>query len=54
MAEVEFSGNQVIVKIPKAILVMTREEFKRALKRGRAWRRAQEMKARGANTEREL
>jgi hypothetical protein len=45
-ADVEFVDNQVIVKIPKGVLVMTREEFKRALKRGRAYRRAQAMKAR--------
>jgi hypothetical protein len=46
MADIEFVDNQVIVKIAKAVLVMTRQEFKRALKRGLAYRRAQAMKAR--------
>jgi hypothetical protein len=46
MTDVEFVDNQVIVKISKAVLVMSVEEFKRALKRGRAYRRAQALKAR--------
>jgi hypothetical protein len=41
MADVEFVEGQVIIKIPKAILVMTVDEFRKALKRGKAYRRQQ-------------
>ena len=46
MPEIEFVGNQVLIPIPKALLVLTKEEFLRALTRGKAYRRAQALKAR--------
>jgi hypothetical protein len=46
MADVEFSENQVIVRIPKAVLVLTKQEFLRALQRGKAYRRREQQKRR--------
>ena len=54
MADIKFVDNLWLIKIPKGLVVMTAEEMKRALKRGRAYRRAQAMKARLANSERAL
>jgi hypothetical protein len=33
------SGGWVLIEIPKALCVFTREEFVAALKRGKGWRR---------------
>ena len=52
MTDVSFDGNQVLVPIPKALLVMTRQQFIEALKRGKAYRRAQARQARDAKKER--
>jgi hypothetical protein len=41
MAEIEFSGNQVIIRIQKAILVLTKAQFIEALRHGKAYRRRQ-------------
>jgi hypothetical protein len=49
--DIMFEGNQVVIPIPKAVLVMTREQFIEALKRGKAYRRAQQYAARLAPTE---
>jgi hypothetical protein len=46
--ELMFENNQVIIPIPKAVLVMTREQFIEALKRGKEYRRAQQQSARVA------
>jgi hypothetical protein len=51
LPEIEFVENQVIIRIPKAVLVMTKQEFLRALKRGKAYRRAQALKTRLESTE---
>jgi hypothetical protein len=40
MAEVECSDNQVIIRIPKAILIFTREQFIKALRHGKVYRGA--------------
>jgi hypothetical protein len=44
--EIMFENNQVIIPIPKAVLVMTWQQFIEALKRGKAYRRAQQRSAR--------
>jgi hypothetical protein len=35
MAEVEFIDNQVVIRIPKAVLVMTKQEFMRLYGEGK-------------------
>lgn len=42
MVEVEFVGQEVIIHIPKAVVVMTVTQFKEALIRGKAYRRRQQ------------
>ena len=37
--DISFEGDQVIVQVPKAVLVMTRQQFIEALRRGKAYRR---------------
>ena len=49
--EIVFQEGQVIIPIPKAVLVMTRQQFIEALKRGKTYRRAQERSARVAPIE---
>jgi hypothetical protein len=49
--DVVFEGNQVIIAIPKAILVMTRQQFLEALKRGKAYRRQLARQAREAQAQ---
>jgi hypothetical protein len=44
--EVVFQGGEVIVSLPKCVLVMSRQQFIEALKRGKAYRRRQAMRAR--------
>jgi hypothetical protein len=46
MADVKFVDGLWLIKIPKGLVAMTHEEMKRALKRARAYRRAQALKAR--------
>jgi hypothetical protein len=36
----------VLIQIPKALVVLTREEFIAALQRGKAWRRREALEAR--------
>jgi len=43
MIEIQIIDGQVIVTLPKAVLVLTRQEFIQALRRGKAWRRQQAM-----------
>ena len=42
MGEVEFVGQDVIIHIPKGIVVLTVTQLKEALKRGKAYRRRQQ------------
>ena len=42
MIEVEFVGQDVLVHIPKALLVMSKSDFVRAIKRGKAYRRREQ------------
>jgi hypothetical protein len=49
--EISFEGGQVIVPIPKAVLVLTREQFIEALRRGKVYRRRQARQARVAPIE---
>jgi hypothetical protein len=49
--EILFERGEVIIPIPKAVLVMTRQQFIEALKRGKAFPRAQERQARVAPIE---
>jgi hypothetical protein len=44
--EIVFQGGEVIVSLPKCVLVMSREQFIEALKRGKAYRRQQARQAR--------
>jgi hypothetical protein len=44
--EILFQDGQVIIPLPKAVLVMSRAEFMASLKRGKAWRRRAALKAR--------
>ena len=41
MIGIEIINGQVIVTLPKAVLVMTKQDFIAALRRGKAWRRRQ-------------
>jgi hypothetical protein len=38
---IEIINGQVIVTLPKAVLVMTKQQFIEALRRGKVWRRKQ-------------
>jgi hypothetical protein len=49
-ADVEFIDNQVLIRIPKAILILTKQEFFQALKRGKTYKRQQALKARMEDT----
>jgi hypothetical protein len=49
--QVEMKDGQVIVTLPKAVLVMSQAEFVAALKKGKAWRRAQDLARRQAEAE---
>jgi uncharacterized protein HemY len=40
---VHMEGNEVVVQISKAVLVMTRERFIECLRQGKRWRRQQAM-----------
>ena len=46
MVDMEIREGWVLVQAPKCLLVLSREEFTAALKRGKAWRRSQAMAAR--------
>lgn len=46
MPEIEFTDNQVIIKIPKAVLVLTKAQFIEALRQGKAYRRHNEQRRR--------
>jgi hypothetical protein len=48
---IQFIDNQVIIPIPKAILVLTRAQFIQALRRGKSYRRAKALQARQAPTQ---
>ncbi len=53
--EIVFQDGQVIIALPKVILVLTREQFIAALRRGKAYRRREALAARKtpkASTER--
>lgn len=41
MISIQIVKGEVIVTLPKAVLVMSRQEFIAALKRGKSWRRRQ-------------
>jgi 4-diphosphocytidyl-2C-methyl-D-erythritol kinase len=46
LVEIRFEGSQVVLAMPKAILVLTKAQFVEALKRGKAYRRQQARQAR--------
>jgi hypothetical protein len=46
-----FKDGQVIIPLPKAVLVMSKAQFIEALRRGKAWRRRQALQARVAPRE---
>lgn len=46
--DLQFSGNEVIIRIPKAIIILTRAQLKEALRRGRAYRRREQLAQRMA------
>ena len=46
--DISFEDNQVLIKAPKCLIVLTKAEFVEALKRGKAYRRAQQRSARVA------
>ena len=48
--EIVFQDGEVIVHLPKCVLVMSRQQFIEALKRGKAYRRRQAMQARQQDT----
>jgi hypothetical protein len=41
-----FDGDQAIIRLPKMVLVMSREQFVAALKKGKIYRRREAMAAR--------
>jgi len=43
---VEFEEDQVLVRLPKCVLVLSRTQFVQALKAGKAYRRAEALRAR--------
>lgn len=49
--EIAFEDGQVIIPLPKAVLVLTRAQFIEALRRGKAWRRREATQARQAPKE---
>jgi hypothetical protein len=53
MPDIEFVDNQVLIRIPKALLVLTKQEFLQALKRGKAYRRREQRAKRMANAAQE-
>jgi hypothetical protein len=46
MIELEVRDGWYIVRLPKCVLVLTRQQFIEALRRGKWWRRQQAMAAR--------
>jgi hypothetical protein len=44
--DIQFDGQQVIIPIDKAILVLSRQQFVEALRRGKAYGRRQALAAR--------
>ncbi len=44
--EIVFKDGQVIVHLPKCVLVMTKAEFTQALRRGKQYRRREQRQAR--------
>ena len=46
MVDLEIREGWVLVQAPKCLLVLSREKFIAALKRGKPWRRSQAMAAR--------
>jgi hypothetical protein len=42
MTDIEFIDNQVIIRIPKALLVLTKAQFIEALRQGKAYRRREQ------------
>jgi hypothetical protein len=49
--EIEFVEGQVLINAPKCLIVLTRQQVIEALKRGKAYRRAQQRSARVAPIE---
>ena len=49
--EISVEGGQVVIKVPKCLIILTKAEFIQALKRGKAFRRQQAMQARLAAAE---
>jgi hypothetical protein len=47
---VEIRDGWVLMPMPKALLVLSKDEFVRALRRGKQWRRRQAMRARVSGT----
>jgi hypothetical protein len=47
---VEIREGWVLIQAPKALVVLSKEEFIRALRRGKQWRRRQAMQAREIGT----
>lgn len=47
-AKAEVPPGLIVVKIPKALLVLTLREYAHGIKRGKWWRRQQEMVGRDA------
>ena len=48
MIPIEIRNGWILIHAPKALMVLTQEEFIEALKRGKAWRRCQALDQRQA------
>jgi hypothetical protein len=46
MITVNVAGEHYFIALPKMLLVLTKDEFARAIRRGKAWKRRQSLQAR--------